>query len=265
MTVQTVRVGNVVLGEGRPKVIVPITGATADEILAAASTAISHEIDILEWRIDFFEGALDSGAVTSLAGQLAARLNGRPVLATFRTADEGGEKRIGVQDYVDLNLALIASGQVNAVDVEFFRGSDAVHTIIAAAHAQEMAVIASNHDFDATPPVGEIVSRLRAMQDMGADVAKLACTPHDVGDLLTLLSATWQMSVRYADHPIITMSMGRLGMLSRMTGAFFGSAATFGMVGRASAPGQIPVEDLNRILKLIGEWAPTGCCFRGCC
>lgn len=256
MSLRTVRLGNVVLGEGRPKVIVPITGATADEVLSAASTSMPHDIDIIEWRVDFLDEALDSGAVTSLAGQLAARLDGRPILATFRTADEGGERPISIRDYADVNVALIRSGHVHAVDVEFFRGSEVVQSIISAAHAQGVAVIASNHDFEATPPVEEIVSRLRAMQDAGADVAKLACTPHDVGDLLTLLSATWQMSARYADRPIITMSMGRVGMLSRMSGAFFGSAATFGMVGRASAPGQIPVEKLNEILTLIGEWAP---------
>ena len=36
MTMRTVRLKDVVLGEGPPKVIVPITGTTADEVLAGA-------------------------------------------------------------------------------------------------------------------------------------------------------------------------------------------------------------------------------------
>ena len=256
MTMRTVRLKDVVLGEGPPKVIVPITGTTADEVLAGAEALTPHEIDIVEWRVDFLGTAPDVGAAVALAGPLAARLGGRGLLATFRTADEGGEKAISAQDYVALNSALIDSGHVDAVDVEFFRGPQVVREVIDAAHARAVAVVASNHDLDATPSAEEIVSRLRRMQEAGADVPKLACTPHDTGDLLTRLSATWLMSAHHADRPIITMSMGREGMLSRMTGAFFGSAATFGMVGRPSAPGQIPVGELNRILGLLGEWAP---------
>ena len=65
-----------------------------------------------------------------------------------------------------------------------------------------------------------------------------------------LLDATQEMSGKYADRPIITMSMGA-GVVSRLCGEYFGSAMTFGAVGQVSAPGQIPVEELNAAMDIL--------------
>ena len=56
---------------------------------------------------------------------------------------------------------------------------------------------------------------------------------------------------QYPDEPIITMSMGKLGIVSRICGSVFGNAMTFGAAKQASAPGQIEVTKLNDILKVI--------------
>lgn len=85
----------------------------------------------------------------------------------------------------------------------------------------------SNHDFDKTPSFDEITGRLIGMKKLGADVAKLACMPNSAKDVLTLLSATEAVKSQYPDEPIITMSMGKLGAISRISGEIFGSALTF--------------------------------------
>ena len=89
------------------------------------------------------------------------------------------------------------------------------------------------------------------MQQRGCDIGKVAVLPHDPGDVLTLLSVTWTMADRYPQTPVLTMSMGGLGLLTRMAGQVVGSCATFAMVGRPSAPGQVPVEDLQPVLRLL--------------
>ena len=113
--------------------------------------------------------------------------------------------------------------------------------------------MASSHDFEKTPNVGEMVDRLCSMQKAGADLLKLAVMPRDPGDVLTLLAATWQMRECYAAQPVITMAMGGNGVISRMAGEIFGSALTFGSVGRASAPGQVEVGELKKVLRLLHE------------
>ena len=112
-------------------------------------------------------------------------------------------------------------------------------------------VIASNHDFFKTPAKADIIYRLRKMQDMNADIPKIAVMPQNRKDVLTLLAATEEMATNYADRPIITMSMAGTGVISRLCGEVFGSSMTFGAAKKASAPGQMGVNDLSTVLDLL--------------
>lgn len=247
----TVQVKNVTIGEGLPKIIVPIVGQTKDEIIAAAKSFANVELDIVEWRVDWFEGVFAFDQVKDVAQALRDVLQDTPILFTFRTAKEGGEKAIEPEAYVELNQNIAKTGLVDLVDVEAFTGDDYVAQIIEVAHQNNVKVVASNHDFDKTPDQADIVSRLRKMQEQGADIPKIAVMPNNKKDVLTLLAATEEMATNYADRPIITMSMAGTGLISRLCGEVFGSAATFGAVGKVSAPGQMNAEDLNTILTLI--------------
>ena len=126
-----------------------------------------------------------------------------------------------------------------------------VKELIADAKAHQITVIGSNHDFQKTPKKQEIVSRLCQMQQLGMDVAKMAVMPQSEKDVRMLLEATAEMKEQHPQTPVITMSMGKMGVLSRMAGELFGSALTFGTVGQASAPGQIPVKELRKILEML--------------
>ena len=85
------------------------------------------------------------------------------------------------------------------------------------------------------------------MQDMGADIPKMAVMPQTKKDVLTLLSATEEMASDYADRPIITMAMAGLGSISRIACEAFGSGA------QASAPGQIGAEKLHQALQIVHD------------
>ena len=174
-----------------------------------------------------------------------------PILFTFRTAKEGGEKAIDMDAYKELNIKAAQTGLVDLIDVEVFSGDDVVTEIIEAAHAAGVKVVASNHDFDKTPDKDDIVGRLRKMQALNADIPKIAVMPQSKKDVLTLLAATEEMATEYADRPIITMSMKGTGVISRLSGEVFGSALTFGAAKKASAPGQMGVNELNTVLQLL--------------
>ena len=118
-------------------------------------------------------------------------------------------------------------------------------------HGYGVKVVGSNHDFYKTPSQEEIVDRLRKMQELGADLPKIAVMPRNKRDVLTLLLATEEMSRKYADRPIITMSMAGTGVISRLCGEVFGSALTFGAAEKASAPGQMGVNELETVLRLL--------------
>ena len=247
----TVKVRNIEIGAGIPKICVPIVGVTREEILAAAENIKSTKADVVEWRVDWYEDIFDFAKTEATMKALREALGEMPILFTFRTSKEGGEKAIETEAYVELNQNAAKTGLIDLVDVEAFTGDEAVKAVVETAHANGVKVIASNHDFHKTPAKEEIVSRLRKMQELGADIPKIAVMPQNKKDVLTLLAATEEMASEYADRPIITMSMSETGVISRLSGEVFGSALTFGAVGKVSAPGQMGIEDLTTVLGLL--------------
>ena len=246
-----VEVRGVKIGEGVPKICVPIVGKTKEEILAAARSFEDVALDVVEWRVDWFEGVFDFAQVEDVLKDLRPALGETPILFTFRTSKEGGEKAIEPAAYAELNIKAAQTGYVDLIDVEIFTGDEIVKKIIDGAHAAGVKVIASNHDFFKTPAKADIIYRLRKMQDMNADIPKIAVMPQNKKDVLTLLAATEEMTTNYADRPIITMSMAGTGVISRLCGEVFGSSMTFGAAKKASAPGQMGVNDLSTVLDLL--------------
>ena len=247
----TVKIRDIEIGTGAPKFIVPIVGVTKEDIIEEAKTFDSIPIDVVEWRVDWFEGVFDFAKVEDVLKDLREVLGNIPLLMTFRTSKEGGEKAIEPEAYAELNIKAAQTGYVDLVDVEIFTGDDIVKKIIDGAHAAGVKVIASNHDFFKTPAKADIIYRLSKMQDMNADIPKIAVMPQNKKDVLTLLAATEEMTTNYADRPIITMSMAGTGVISRLCGEVFGSSMTFGAAKKASAPGQMGVNDLNTVLGLL--------------
>ena len=254
MNVNPVLVRNIEIGSGMPKVCVPIVEKTREDILSTAKAICSTEADLVEWRADWYEDVSAFSEVIKTADMLRSILGETPLLFTFRSAREGGEKELSLESYAALLENVAKTGFVDLIDVEVFSGDDAVKNIIQTAHAHGVKVIASNHDFEGTPAREELVARLCKMQDLGADILKIAVMPQTRSDILTLLSVTEEMSSRHTSRPVITMSMGRTGTLSRLCGEVFGSAVTFASFGKVSAPGQIAIEDLKAGLRLLHKY-----------
>ncbi|WP_419885793.1 type I 3-dehydroquinate dehydratase [Paenibacillus sp. B-A-8] len=248
---RTVTVKNVIIGEGIPKICVPLIGATLYELKQEAEALKELSPDLVEWRTDFFDEVEDVEAVKSALKQIHSVIPELPLIFTFRSAKEGGEKQVSTEYYIALNIAAAESGLADIIDVELFNEEQDVKLLVETAHTHNVAVIISNHDFHGTPSQEEIISRLCKAQELGGDLPKIAVMPQDAGDVLTLLEATHKMKEQYADRPIITMSMAGAGVISRLAGEVFGSALTFGAAHKPSAPGQIAVVELRNVLSLL--------------
>lgn len=237
------------IGEGRPKVILPIVEKTEAAILKKADEFSTMKADCVEWRVDWFENALDAAALTHCLHGLRDALGEMLLLATFRTKAEGGEMALTPEQYAAFCKAVCDSGCADLLDIEFFPTSNALPRLIEQAHAAGLKVICSSHDFQKTPLRSELVARMVAMQNAGADLPKLAVMPTCRADVLELLAATAEMADHHPETPVITMSMGALGAVSRLCGEAFGSAMTFANPGQASAPGQVPLDIVNIVLE----------------
>lgn len=210
-------------------------------------------IDCVEWRVDWFEQCMDAHSVVSCLQKLRVALKDKLLLVTFRTKAEGGEVSLTHKEYLDFINTVIDTDCADLIDIEFFTAGDDVRELVDNAHSSGVVVICSSHDFQKTPNKNELISRMVKMQQVGADLPKVAVMPHDSTDVLTLLAATVEMKNKYFATPIITISMSKLGVASRLCGEVFGSAMTFASAGDSSAPGQIGLDVVNAVLDSIAE------------
>lgn len=247
---KTFELGTGIFGAGRPKICVPVVAESRTGILKKAEEIALLPVDVAEWRADFYEDVFRTDEVLVTLRKLKDILGNKALLFTFRTSNEGGNLPVEKEVYYRLNQEAAASGCVDLVDVEAFLDEKRTEEEIRKIHLAGSRVITSNHDFEKTPPAEELVRRLSIMEKLGADVAKLAVMPKDRQDVLHLLQATITADEALT-VPVVTMSMGKLGIVSRLSGALTGSAMTFAAVGETSAPGQIPVEQMMEFLRIL--------------
>ncbi|AYX88676.1 type I 3-dehydroquinate dehydratase [Acinetobacter baumannii] len=238
------------------KTIVPITAQTKEQALAQAQViANTADADLAEFRIDLLSFASDTKQVIALGHELKKILGNKPMIATIRTKNEGGQLEISDADYGKTYQAYLKNPFMDWLDVEMFRDQKVVSEIVQKAHQKKVLVVMSNHDFQKTPSQDEIEKRLLKQDQMGADVLKIAVMPKSKQDVFTLMNATLKVS-QQTTKPLLTMSMGQLGTISRVATANMGGSYSFGMIGQASAPGQIDVTKLKQILQTVQPTNP---------
>lgn len=247
-SVNQLQVGRVTFGGTQPAICVPLTGTSTEALMLQVREAAQLSCDVVEWRGDFYTDIRDEEIVFKTLSKIRPILSDKLLLFTLRSHREGGHTVLSDEEYLKIIQAVIKTELAELIDVELFIREDVLDSLLKAAKAKGIKVILSNHDFHQTPPEEEIIRRLKMMQEKGADLCKIAVMPTCRQDVLTLMSATLAMWEQFAKKPLIAMSMGELGKITRITGSFFGSSMTFGSLNEASAPGQIPFADLKEQL-----------------
>jgi len=240
-----ITVRGAVIGGPRPLICLPLVGKTKTEVLGEAKKLIALHPDLLEWRIDGYEKVENIDEWLSTLKNLRKILNEIPLIFTCRIDLEGGLKKIAQKKRLILITAAIESGNIDIVDIELCNEKEFIQTILMASKTNNVKLILSHHNFKETPSEPFIYAKLVEAQTAGADISKLAAMPQNYGDVLTLLSATHKARNEAVHIPIVTMSMGSEGAVTRLAGGLFGSDITFAVGLQESAPGQIPIKDLK--------------------
>ncbi len=239
------------LGGPKPLICSPLVAAGPAQLLREARAVLRKKPDVVEWRVDHFAGIGDMTLVLDTARALRRTLGDKPLIFTRRSAREGGRPTgLKTAEVVRLYEAIGAQRLADFLDFEMSNDPGLVRSVVATAHRQRMRVILSYHNFTRTPKPAVLLERFRRAERMGADVAKVAVMPHDRSDVLALLLATAQADAR-SRIPLISMSMGPLGAVTRMVGGVFGSALSFAVGSGSSAPGQPPIRDLRTVFDVL--------------
>ena len=240
-----------IIGGAVPLICLPLVADDTSELLAQAESFKPLVPDLIEWRIDGFGAVMNVSACLEALKALKAAIGEIPLILTCRIHSEGGMKEISPEVRLGLVTAAIDAGGLDIVDVELRNSPAFIDTVKKAAKANGTRLILSHHDFLQTPDAAEIHDRLVQAQDMGADIAKVAVMPKDRADVLTLLSATLKARTGAVKIPMVTISMGALGMVTRVAGGLFGSDITFAIGKSASAPGQIHIAELRQAMAVF--------------
>jgi len=242
------------LGNGAlPIIITPLVGKTTAAILDEVAAIIPKQPDLLEWRIDFFEAIGDSKAVIDTALSIRQAASGIPVLLTRRNATEGGQPlSIAEPAVIAMYVAACEAKCVELIDYELSNAPEDLTLLRKVSKANGIAMIMSYHNFQMTPDAATLDEKFAAAAKLGADVGKVAVMPQNERDVLDLLAATSRARDAF-DLPLISMSMGGIGSISRIMGWVYGSAATFAVGKSSSAPGQIAIEDLRAALAVVRQ------------
>lgn len=253
-----IRLNGQPIGSGAfPAIITPLVGRTPADLMGELEAILPKNPDLLEWRIDFFDGIADTDRVIATAQRMKRSAGAIPILLTRRNATEGGQP-IPMREsaVVAMYCRACEARCIDLIDYELSNAKEHLSQLRAVSAANGVAMIMSYHNFELTPDMDALLSRFLEAERLGADVAKVAVMPKDPQDVLTLLGATYRAS-QAMRIPLISMAMGGIGSVSRIMGWLYGSAATFAVGKSSSAPGQIAIDDLRATLATVRR-AVTG-------
>lgn len=243
--------GQAIAGGKFPLICTPLVGRTLEQLMAELAVVLPKQPDVLEWRVDFFDAIGDSAAVIAAARAIKQAAGSLPVLFTRRSTLEGGEKiALNEDQVIAMYAAVCESKSIDLIDYEMANDAANINRVRTAAKAHGIKLVLSFHNFSYTPGLETLSGKFLSAEQLGADVAKVAVMPRDLDDVLTLLTATREASKKLR-IPLISMSMGPYGAMTRLFGWTFGSALTFAVGASSSAPGQVPIEDLHTALAIL--------------
>ncbi len=136
----------------------------------------------------------------------------------------------------------------DAVDIEF-TSNEINDEIIKITHKHSKKIIISYHNFKKTPPDSDLKTIISKSIKKKADIIKIAAFANNKKDVTRLMTITSQVSIK---QPMISISLGPIGSLSRIIAPLFGSCITYGYIGSLPvANGQLNVLELKEYLRLF--------------
>ena len=242
-----VKIKNIKLGDGIPKICISVVEKEQKDIIKYIKEINKLPVDIIEWRADFFiDDASNYDDIIEFSKEIK-KASSKPILFTLRSSKEGGNiKYNSYKNIITLYENIIKNKCFELIDLELLTLKEIdIKNLIKLSNSCNIKTIISNHDFKKTPSKKEIISRINKMIKLKCDIAKVAYMPKNKKDVTALLDAASEIN----DFPIIAISMGNMGIITRI----FGSVLTFASAKRSSAPGQIESMKLKYILDTIYE------------
>ncbi|CIZ72595.1 3-dehydroquinate dehydratase%2C (3-dehydroquinase) (type I DHQase) [Streptococcus pneumoniae] len=223
------------------KLIVSVMPRSLEEAQALDATRYL-DADIIEWRADY----LPKEAILQVAPAIFEKFAGRELVFTLRTRSEGGEIDLSPEEYIHLIKEVAQFYQPDYIDFEYYSYKDVFEEMLDFPN-----LVLSYHNFQETPEnMMEILSELTILNPKLVKVAVMAHTEQDV---LDLMNYTRGFKTLNPEQEYMTISMGKVGKVSRITADVTGSSWSFASLDEVSAPGQISLASMKKIREILDE------------
>lgn len=223
------------------KLIVSVMPRSLEEAQALDATRYL-DADIIEWRADY----LPKEAILQVAPAIFEKFAGRELVFTLRTRSEGGEIDLSPEEYIHLIKEVAQLYQPDYIDFEYYSYKDVFEEMLDFPN-----LVLSYHNFQETPEnMMEILSELTILNPKLVKVVVMAHTEQDV---LDLMNYTRGFKTLNPEQEYVTISMGKVGKVSRITADVTGSSWSFASLDEVSAPGQISLASMKKIREILDE------------
>lgn len=201
-----------------------------------------EDADIIEWRADF----LPKDDILNVAPAIFEKFAGRELIFTLRTQAEGGKIQLSDDDYIALIKEIAELYQPDYIDYEYFSHKERFEEML-----EFPNLVLSYHNFDETPEnMMEILSELTSLTPK---VVKVSVMAHNEQDVLDLMNYTRGFKTLNPEQDFVTISMGKVGKISRLATDLTGSSWSFASQDQSSAPGQISLSNMKKIQEILNE------------
>jgi 3-dehydroquinate dehydratase/shikimate dehydrogenase len=226
------------------RICVPVCVSSGRELERAGSLACEAG-DLIELRFDCLEPA-ELGQGLQQAQALMNKVN-RPVIITYRPAEQGGKRALDHQTRLKFWL-FDKPREAAFYDLEIglalgLASSDSKHD-----HLNWHTVICSHHDFVGVP--ADLEQIYERMASTPARIMKIAVQAADVTDCLPVFRLLER--ARHEGREIIAIAMGTAGIATRILGPSRGAFLTYGATDAAgaTAPGQLTAKELRELYRV---------------
>ncbi|MCL2182261.1 MAG: type I 3-dehydroquinate dehydratase [Chitinispirillia bacterium] len=198
------------------------------------SGLVRQGVDIFEIRADLFGEPVD--AVIEYIERVREEVQA-PLIGTIREN--------GVNCGLRAEWLARLARYVDCVDIEL--GVPWWRSVVDSVPADTLVMV-SEHDFSGTPDLAGLNGIVERALAQKADIIKIAAMANCAADVTRLLRFTEDCG-----EPLVSVSMGPLGSVSRTVAPLFGSLFTYGYLNKAVAPGQFSAE---KVIAALNDYFP---------
>ncbi len=238
---------------------IPVKSVNISEIVPTIEAVIKLKPNLIELRFDYITDVqkITQNFIINLINRIQPKI---PVISTLRDYSEGGQIEIDVSERLQI-IKLLIKSKPRYFDIEINSVDKILSEIIPLASNNKVRLIYSFHDFEKTPNYNEASKILENFliklknellidqKTVERSIFKLIFSAQSFEDNFIPLQLCKINSSKKLN--LISFCMGDLGLFSRILCIFSNSFLTYSSFKEKTAPGQMNILDLRKILNLL--------------